>query len=82
MPLTLGGARVLMMLMGREYRRGDTPAIRRWIRLSQTTPRCHRRKNPFAVNKASVPKVDGGSGIFYKYASGYAGYGNTISGLI
>ena len=39
MPLTLrSGARVLMMLMGREYRHGDTHLIRRWIRLSQTTP--------------------------------------------
>lgn len=39
MPLTLrSGARVLMMLMGREYRHGDTLLIRRWIRLRQTTP--------------------------------------------
>lgn len=37
--LTLrSGARVLMMLMGREYRHGDTLLIRRWIRLRQTTP--------------------------------------------
>lgn len=39
MPLTRrSGARVLMMLMGREYRHGDTLLIRRWIRLRQTTP--------------------------------------------
>lgn len=39
MPLTRrSGARVLMMLMGREYRHGDTLLIRWWIWLSQTTP--------------------------------------------
>lgn len=35
--------------------------------------------NPFMINKASAPKVDGEIKVsFCEFASGYAGYGNAI----
>ncbi len=51
-------ARVLMMLMGREYRRGDTHLTGGGSGSVKQRLRCHRPES-LMINKASAPKVDG-----------------------